>query len=87
MTVAHIHLGKEGKNGPVNPGISIDKGVVKGVLTKDNLVEPLQGKTLVDLMKEIQGEMRMSMCIQSNILKMKFADKFKRYANKEKELT
>ncbi|MFD0770683.1 CHRD domain-containing protein [Bacillus sp. CGMCC 1.60114] len=62
MTAAHIHLGKEGQNGPVvaflfgpvNPGISVDKAVVKGVLTKDNLVGPLQGMTLADLMKEMQ---------------------------------
>ncbi|MGF7047365.1 hypothetical protein J2T13_001870 [Paenibacillus sp. DS2015] len=61
ITQAHIHLGRRGRNGPVvvflfGPskfGISVRRGVVTGVLTKRDLVGPLQGKTLLDLVREI----------------------------------
>lgn len=63
FTEAHIHLGKKGMNGPVvvflfgptNPGISVNEGVVQGVITADDLVGPLAGRklsTLVELMRE-----------------------------------
>lgn len=63
FTEAHLHLGKKGMNGPVvvflfgptNPGISVTEGVVQGVITADNLVGPLEGRslsTLVELMRE-----------------------------------
>ncbi|WP_102346381.1 CHRD domain-containing protein [Bacillus sp. Marseille-P3661] len=63
FTQAHIHIGRRGFNGPVvaflfgpaNPDISVRKGTVDGVITKDDLVGPLQGKplsVLLDLMKD-----------------------------------
>ncbi len=59
LTVAHIHIGVRGVNGPVvvflfgpvDPGISVNKAVVTGSFTKADLVGPLQGKTLADLVK------------------------------------
>lgn len=62
FTQAHIHLGKRGVNGPVvvflfgpvDPDISVTKGVVDGVITADDLVGPLAGKplsTLIELMR------------------------------------
>ncbi|MEK4510753.1 CHRD domain-containing protein [Paenibacillus sp. FSL K6-2524] len=62
ITQTHIHLGRRGKNGPVvaflfGPskfGISVKRGVVRGVLNKSDLVGPLQGKTILDLVREIE---------------------------------
>ncbi|MFC6226653.1 CHRD domain-containing protein [Paenibacillus allorhizosphaerae] len=62
VTQAHIHLGRIGQNGPVvaflfGPskfGISVRRGVVKGVLTRRDLVGPLQGKSLQDLIREFE---------------------------------
>jgi allophanate hydrolase subunit 2 len=63
FTQAHIHLGRRGMNGPVvaflfglvDPAISVDRGIVEGVITGDDLVGPLQGKplsALIDLMRK-----------------------------------
>lgn len=57
VTQAHIHLGRRGQNGPVvaflfGPskfGISVRNGVIRGVLTRSDLVGPLKGKTIRDL--------------------------------------
>ncbi|MDR6882948.1 hypothetical protein J2X61_004730 [Bacillus sp. 3255] len=62
VTQGHIHLGQAGHNGPVvaflfGPskfGISVRRGVVRGVLTSQDLVGPLQGKTLQDLINEFE---------------------------------
>ncbi|NHN35308.1 CHRD domain-containing protein [Paenibacillus agricola] len=62
VTQAHIHLGRRGRNGPVvvflfGPskfGISVKRGIVRGVLTSRDLVGPLQGKTLRNLIREIE---------------------------------
>ena len=63
MTQAHIHLGRPGQNGPVVAflfgrsafGISTGRGVVRGTLTARNLVGPLQGRTIRDLVREIRN--------------------------------
>nr|WP_263326521.1 CHRD domain-containing protein [Neobacillus sp. Marseille-Q6967] len=63
FTQAHIHLGRRGENGPIvvflfgpiDPDISVTKGIVDGVITAEDLVGPLEGEdlsTLIDLMKE-----------------------------------
>lgn len=57
FTQAHIHIGARGVNGPVvaflfgpvTRGISVDRGVVRGTLTRNDLVGPLQGRPLSDL--------------------------------------
>ncbi|MDF2681138.1 MAG: hypothetical protein K0R47_2328 [Brevibacillus sp.] len=57
FTQAHIHIGARGVNGPVvaflfGPvarGISVNRGVVRGTLTRNDLVGPLQGRSLSDL--------------------------------------
>ncbi|MBP1155373.1 MULTISPECIES: CHRD domain-containing protein [unclassified Paenibacillus] len=62
VTQAHIHLGRRGQNGPIVAflfgrskfGISVRRGVVKGTLTMADLVGPLQGKTIRDLVNEIR---------------------------------
>ncbi|HZG55269.1 CHRD domain-containing protein [Paenibacillus sp.] len=63
MTQAHIHLGRRGENGPVVAflfgrskfGISVRRGVVRGVLTNSDLTGPLEGRTLRDLVREIEN--------------------------------
>lgn len=63
VTQAHIHLGQRGQNGPVvaflfGPskfGISVRRGVVRGVLTSSDLVGPLQGRALRALIREINS--------------------------------
>lgn len=60
---AHIHLGARGVNGPIvaflfgpaRPGISVNRGIVKGTITKQDLVGPLQGRPLSDLIREIRA--------------------------------
>ncbi|PTX48137.1 CHRD domain-containing protein [Melghirimyces profundicolus] len=62
FTQAHIHLGPRGVNGPIvaflfgftTPGISVNKGVVSGTITADDLVGPLKGKTIADLVREMR---------------------------------
>lgn len=62
VTQAHIHLGQRGKNGPIvaflfGPskfGISVRRGVIRGTLTRNDLVGPLKGKTLRDLVREFE---------------------------------
>jgi hypothetical protein len=62
ITAAHIHLGPEGTNGPVvaflygnaPAGGGRHNGVLaNGVITSANLIGPLAGMTLSDLMSEI----------------------------------
>lgn len=63
VTQAHIHLGRPGANGPVvatlfGPskfGISVRLGVVRGVLTSRDLVGPLEGRTIRDLVREMRN--------------------------------
>jgi hypothetical protein len=60
---AHIHLGRRGQNGPVTAflfgpsrfGISVRRGIVRGVLTNRNLIGPLEGMTIPDLIREINN--------------------------------
>jgi hypothetical protein len=63
FTQAHIHLGRSGTNGPVvvflfgpvDPDISVNKGVVEGIITAEDLVGPLEGEplsALIDLMND-----------------------------------
>ncbi|WP_189022623.1 CHRD domain-containing protein [Paenibacillus albidus] len=62
VTDAHIHLGRRNQNGPVvatlfGPtkfGISVRRGVIRGTLTRSDLVGPLTGRTLRDLVREIE---------------------------------
>lgn len=62
MTQAHIHLGRRGVNGPVVAflfglsrfGISVRRGVVRGTLTNRDLVGPLRGRTIRDLIREME---------------------------------
>ncbi|WP_219834944.1 CHRD domain-containing protein [Paenibacillus sp. R14(2021)] len=63
VTQAHIHLGRRGENGPVvaflcGPskfGISVKRGVIRGTLTQNDLVGPLSGKTIRDLVLQIES--------------------------------
>ena len=63
MTVAHIHLGKRGQDGrvvvflfgPTKFGISTRRGVIRGVITNQDLVGPLQGMTIRDLVREMNN--------------------------------
>ncbi|MCR8845005.1 CHRD domain-containing protein [Paenibacillus sp. SC116] len=60
---AHIHLGRKGANGPIVAflfgttkfPISVKKGFVTGVLTSNDLVGPLAGRTIADLVSEIRS--------------------------------
>ncbi|GGE29119.1 CHRD domain-containing protein [Marinithermofilum abyssi] len=62
FTQAHIHLGARGVNGPVvaflfgltTPGISVDRGVVRGTIRANDLVGPLQGRTLAVLVQQMR---------------------------------
>ncbi|QYR23875.1 CHRD domain-containing protein [Paenibacillus sp. sptzw28] len=62
VTEAHIHLGAAGENGPIiaflfGPnkfGITVRKGIVRGSLTSEDLVGPLKGSTIEDLVKLMQ---------------------------------
>ncbi|MGM0881755.1 MAG: CHRD domain-containing protein [Bacillota bacterium] len=63
MTEAHIHLGQKGQNGPVVAflfgsskfGISVRRGIVRGILTSQDLVDLLAGKTIMDLVREFDN--------------------------------
>ncbi|WP_307474806.1 CHRD domain-containing protein [Paenibacillus harenae] len=63
VTDAHIHLGPKGVNGPVvvtlfGPnkfGISVRRGIVRGVLTAADLSGPLAGLTIADLITEFNN--------------------------------
>lgn len=63
VTQAHIHVGRRGQNGPVvvflfGPskfGITVRRGIVSGVLTRRDLVGPLQGRTIRDLIREFNN--------------------------------
>ncbi|WP_148933188.1 CHRD domain-containing protein [Paenibacillus methanolicus] len=63
VTQAHIHLGRRGENGPVvaflfGPskfGISVTRGIIRGTLTRSDLVGPLSGKTIHDLVDEFKS--------------------------------
>lgn len=65
LTQAHIHIGVRGVNGPivaflfgpVQRGISVCEAVVTGSITSADLVGPLQGRTLSELVQLIiRGE-------------------------------
>jgi hypothetical protein len=64
VTVAHIHLGKEGENGPVvvtlfgplAKAVSIEGAVLTGIITRDDLEGPLVGRSLSALYREICRE-------------------------------
>ncbi|MED1782645.1 CHRD domain-containing protein [Brevibacillus fortis] len=59
FTQGHIHVGARGVNGPVvvflfgpvTRGISVNRGVVTGSITRADLVGPLQGRPLSDLIR------------------------------------
>lgn len=61
MTQAHIHLGRRGQNGPIvaflfGPsrfGISLRRGIIRGIITSRDLIGPLKGKSLQYLVREI----------------------------------
>ncbi|NLZ92738.1 MAG: CHRD domain-containing protein [Firmicutes bacterium] len=63
FTVAHIHLGRRGENGPVvvflfgpaDPGISVTQGVVRGTFSQRDLVGPLAGQPLAELIRQMQA--------------------------------
>lgn len=67
MTAAHIHLGNMNENGPIvarmfpksNQSASIPGNtegmILKGMITNQDLVGPLQGKTISDIEKEISA--------------------------------
>ncbi|WP_242281027.1 CHRD domain-containing protein [Bacillus cereus group sp. BfR-BA-01347] len=63
LTVAHIHLGMRGENGPViaflfgpeSRGISIYRGVVTGAIMEEDLVGPLQDMSLFELAREMKA--------------------------------
>lgn len=61
VVVAHLHLGAKGTNGPVvaflfgpitNP-VSIECATFTGTITQEELVGPLAGQSLDDLVREI----------------------------------
>lgn len=65
VTMAHIHMGASGKNGPPIVWLYPAKAypvkmgkrsglLARGSFTASNLVGPLQGKTIADLMKEMR---------------------------------
>jgi CHRD domain len=67
VTAAHIHLGEKGENGPVvvhllgdqadaNQSIIENNAGAVGTITNDNLVGPLEGDSIEDLLDEINGK-------------------------------
>ena len=62
MTVAHIHLGRRGQNGPivapllsVSPAISVTRAQVMGTVSQSDLTGPLQGQSLADLIENMNA--------------------------------
>jgi hypothetical protein len=63
VTQAHIHLGQRGMNGPivaflfgpVSRGITVNRGIVTGTLTSEDLVGPLAGQSLAVLLREMRN--------------------------------
>ncbi|MED1856433.1 CHRD domain-containing protein [Brevibacillus reuszeri] len=59
LTQAHILMGAKGANGlvvvtlfgPISRGISVNRGVVTGAITQNDLVGPLQGRTFAELLR------------------------------------
>ncbi len=62
VTMAHIHLGAKGKNGPPVAMLHVlhmKKGkfsgvLARGIITKKDLMEPYKGKTVKDLVREME---------------------------------
>lgn len=61
VTAAHIHLGKKGENGPPVALITKEKRagtfsgtLAEGTITKNELMGPMMGKSVEDLVKEIK---------------------------------
>ncbi len=61
VTAAHIHLGKKGENGPPVALITNEKRAGKfsgtlaeGTITKKELMGPMMGKSVEDLVKQIK---------------------------------
>lgn len=62
VIVAHIHLGREGVNGPVvvtlfgpfRSARSFEEAEFTGVITRDDLEGPLAGRSLASLLKEMR---------------------------------
>lgn len=58
---AHIHLGRRGENGPVvaflagplSRPVSVRRGVVTGTIRREDLVGPLEGRSLSALIREM----------------------------------
>ncbi len=66
VTAAHVHLGKMGKSGPPVAGLfsgpektgKFSGTLAEGTITEKDLVGPLSGKTIKDLIKDIRrGEL------------------------------
>jgi hypothetical protein len=64
LTMAHIHMAAKGANGPVvafllgplpSPGLTQHRVRVQGFLTNANLVGPLAGKTVADLVAAMKS--------------------------------
>lgn len=61
IVAAHIHLAPAGSNGPVTVGLFEDDPVTRdgllsaGVITADDLVGPLEGMTIADLVAEMDA--------------------------------
>jgi len=63
ITASHIHIGPEGVNGPVavflfgpDPGTELVNGILaEGVITGSDLIGPLAGGTLEDLIEHIEN--------------------------------
>ncbi|MGH1145207.1 CHRD domain-containing protein [Bacillus pseudomycoides] len=62
LTAVHIHLGTRGENGqvvaflfgPVTRGISVNRGVVTGIIVESDLTGPLQGMSLLELARKME---------------------------------
>ncbi|GGE07385.1 CHRD domain-containing protein [Marinithermofilum abyssi] len=62
FTQAHLHLAPRGVNGPIVaflfgltvPGISVNRGRVTGTIKNGDLIGPLQGMTIANLVRQIR---------------------------------